>query len=133
MKPIYMLKNLKLEDVKTDSPLDKWFYEMIQKDVEQLTVTDVSRMLRQEVYFDIAIPCAWKYVLENPICGEMYAGQMLELLRVGLIKNPNMKEIRLYDKFKVSERNIYDKYEWDNEFEKGEYIKILEEFQQLFD
>lgn len=28
---IYIMKELKLNDIKQTSPLDKWFYEMVQK------------------------------------------------------------------------------------------------------
>ena len=53
---IYTLKRLKLDELKRTSPLGKWFYEMVQKSVDELTLKDVLHMLRQDVYLDIAIP-----------------------------------------------------------------------------
>ena len=63
---IYRLKGIELKNLKRDSPLDKWFYEMIQKNVNMLTITDISHMLRQEIYLDIAIPLVWEQLFDNP-------------------------------------------------------------------
>lgn len=129
---IYRLKGIELKNLKRDSPLDKWFYEMIQKNVNMLTITDISHMLRQEIYLDIAIPLVWEQLLENPLCGEMYDGQMVELLTRVFINNPGLKEVDLYTVFEKKAWMIYDAYDWDSDYEKEEYRNILLNFSQLF-
>lgn len=129
---IYRLKGIELKNLKRDSSLDKWFYEMIQKNVNMLTITDISHMLRQEIYLDIAIPLVWEQLLENPLCGEMYDGQMVELLTRVFINNPGLKEVDLYTVFEKKAWMIYDVYDWDSDYEKEEYRNILLNFSQLF-
>lgn len=129
---IYRLKGIELKNLKRDSPLDKWFYEMIQKNVNMLTITDISHMLRQEIYLDIAIPLVWEQLFDNPLCGEMYDGQMVELLTRVFINNPGLKEVDLYTVFEKKAWMIYDVYDWDSDYEKEEYRNILLNFSQLF-
>ena len=129
---IYRLKGIELKNLKRDSPLDKWFYEMIQKNVNMLTITDISHMLRQEIYLDIAIPLVWEQLFDNPLCGEMYDGQMVELLTRVFINNPGLKEVDLYTVFEKKAWMIYDVYDWDSDYKKEEYRNILLNFSQLF-
>lgn len=125
---IYELKGIDLKKLKQDSPLDRWFYEMVQKNVNMLTITDVSHMLRQEVYLDIAIPLAWKYLLNNPLCGEMYDGQMLELLTRVFINDPNLKEVDFYAAFEEMVQQVCEIYQCDNDYE-----ELILELRQLFE
>ena len=43
---IYEIKNVDINKLKREMPLDQWFYELVQKKVTELTILDVSRMLR---------------------------------------------------------------------------------------
>ena len=103
---IYALKRLKLDELERTSPLGKWFYEMVQKSVDELTLSDVLRMLRQEVYHDIAIPFACTKVLEDPFCGEMYAEEV---------------------------QQKWETFEWESNFEKEECEKLLFQLNLLFE
>lgn len=38
--------NIDNKQLRTDSPLDKWFIEMIDKSEEELSIKDLSHMLR---------------------------------------------------------------------------------------
>lgn len=93
------IRGIELEKVKQNSPLDRWFYEMIQKKESELTLLDLSRLLRQDIYFDTAIPLAWKKILATPFCGEMYEGQLVELLIRASENNPEKKENSFYGVF----------------------------------
>lgn len=57
--------------------LQKWYNQMIDKTIPELTPGDVSRMLRQEVLLDLAMTRAIEFLRENPFAGEMYEGEML--------------------------------------------------------
>ncbi len=91
-KAIYQLKGINLEELKGTSPLDLWFNEMVRKKVDDLTLKDISHMLRQEIYLDIAMPCAYDRIRDNPLCGEMYDGQLSELLLRVLENHPQERK-----------------------------------------
>lgn len=124
---IYKLKGIELKELKRESPLDEWFYDMVQKNMDMLTIGDISHMLRQEIYLDIAIPLACQQLLNNPLCGEMYNGQMLELLIRVFINNPNYKKVDFYVAFEEKIQRVHGTYNWDNEYE-----RLLLEFKELF-
>lgn len=124
---IYKLKGVELKELKRESPLDEWFYEMVQKSMDMLTIDDISHMLRQEIYLDIAIPLACQQLLNNPLCGEMYDGQMLELLIRVFINNPDLKRGDFYVAFEKKIQRIHGAYNWDNEYE-----RLLLKFKELF-
>lgn len=130
---IYTLKRLKIDELERTSPLGKWFYEMVQKSVDELTLSDVLRMLRQEVYLDIAIPIACTKVLEDPFCGEMYVGEMIDLLTRVFISNPDEKKQDFYTKFTEEVQQKWETFEWENDHEKDEYKKLLIQFSLLFE
>lgn len=44
----------------------------------ELEVSDITRMIRQEEFMDMAILKAIEYLKENPFIGEMYDGELLE-------------------------------------------------------
>lgn len=112
-KEIYKVKGLQLNNLKQTSPLDKWFFEMVQKTINELTIKDISCMLRQEVYLDIAIPCAWKMLLEDPFCGEMYEGEMIKSLTKTLINNPQEKSKNFYKEFVKVINLKMEEHEWE--------------------
>ena len=130
---IYTLKRLKLDELERTSPLGKWFYEMVQKSVDELTLKDVLRMLRQEVYLDIAIPFACTKVLEDPFCGELYVGEMIDRLTKVFISNPDEKKGFPYTIFLEEVRQKWEMFEWADDFEQEEYKELLFELRLLFE
>ena len=80
-KPIFEIEGIDINHICGDSALDRWFKELVQKKIAELTILDISRMLRQNIFLDIAIPVAKKWIETDPNTGEMYDGQLAELLR----------------------------------------------------
>lgn len=80
-KTIGEIKKIDTHDISGESALDRWFQQLIQKRVSELTILDISRMLRQNIFLDIAIPMARQWLNNDPNAGEMYEGQLAELLR----------------------------------------------------
>lgn len=122
---IYIKKNLILHKLKLDCPLDEWFYNMVQKSESELDILDISRMLRQKVYLDIAIPLAWERIMENPFCGEMYDGQLLEILLRVLISSTKNDWYRNYILLKKDISIKVEEHEWDSSEEKEEYKSLI--------
>ncbi|KAF5063135.1 CDI immunity protein [anaerobic digester metagenome] len=59
-------------------PLQKWFNQLIDKQVSEIEVPDVLRMIRQNEFMDIAIPKAVEFLKTNPFAGEMYEGELMK-------------------------------------------------------
>lgn len=130
-KKIYMIKNIDIQELELNSPLDKWFISLVNKQIEELSVLDLSRMLRQEIFLNIAMPVTFERLLENPFEGEMYEGQLLELYIRCLSKYPIYEERKKYIHLcTIASKNI-DLYDWADEYSKQEYKKILNKLEML--
>lgn len=129
--PIYKIKGVNLDLVKKESPLDKWYYIMIQKFVDELSLLDISRMLRQNIFLDIAIPISWKKLVENPFCGELYDGQLLELIVRVTKQNPGIKHTHFFEQFESDIVKKIEAYEWNTGEEKEEYISLVKQLEQI--
>jgi L-fucose isomerase-like protein len=131
-KPIFKLKNININAMKQECSLDKWFIEILQKKVSELNLLDVSRMLRQEIYPDIAVPLTWKILKENPFEGEMYDGQLLELLVRYLMNNQEQKDEISYINFKDTLYDKINKYEWETQDDINSYKVLLDKLDLIF-
>lgn len=130
LKDILHIDNDTVDD---NSPLGQWYKEVINKSLEDITIGDYSRMLRQNVLLHLAVPNTLSILFDNPFEGEMYDGEMLELLiRVikankGLVTQKNLQELLMIAKKEI------DRYEWESERDKEEYILLLKELATLAD
>lgn len=125
IKNIYQCKAIEIEG--KIYPLQKWYNELIEKKVSELEVSDVLRMIRQNVFLDIAISKSVEFLMENPFAGELYEGELLEKLSdvdISILMN-DMKEVRGI----LSDALIKNKsYEWLNEEERKEFEEVVLKF-----
>ncbi|MBC2392974.1 hypothetical protein BJV85_002551 [Clostridium acetobutylicum] len=89
-------------------------------------------MLRQEIYPDIAVPMAWKILKENPFEGEMYDGQLLELLVRHLMNSQEKKDEIDYINFKDTVYYKIDKYDWETQDDIKAYKVLLDKLDLIF-
>lgn len=129
---IYKIKKANIGDMKDDCAMDKWLIGMLQKKVSELSLLDISRMIRQEIYVDIAISIAWKMLKENPFEGEMYDGQLLELLVRYLNSHYEANKKSDYIDFKKALNSKMINYEWENEEDKNNYVINLDKLDLIF-
>ena len=59
-------------------PLQKWYNQLIDKTISEITVADVLRMIRQKQFIKLAMLKAIKFLQEDVFIGEAYDGEMLE-------------------------------------------------------
>ena len=59
-------------------PLQKWYNQLIDKTISEITVADVLRMIRQKQFIKLAMSMAIKFMQEDVFIGESYDGEMLE-------------------------------------------------------
>lgn len=130
MKTIKEIYDTKSIDDKGDLiGLQKWYNSVIEKTPEELDLKDVSIMLRQRFFVEIAVEKAIGYLKANPFIGEMYQGQlMVNLLSLpseayAIIKN-ELGEIAL----KAFE--LCDLHEDLTEKEKEDFLSALTKLKQ---
>lgn len=81
IKDIYNI-TFDLSDIPEENKceMNEWYYKLINKSYEQLDLFDVTRMIIQKLFLELAINKAKIFIAENPFCGERYEGELLELL-----------------------------------------------------
>ena len=60
------------------SPLEKWYNQLIEKTVSEVTVADVLRMIRQDEFIELAVSRAIELLQDDVFIGEMYEGELIE-------------------------------------------------------
>lgn len=52
-------------------PLQKWYNRLIDKSIQEITPEDAAKMLRQEIFPDLAMTKAIEFLQEDPFAGEL--------------------------------------------------------------
>ncbi len=117
------IKNVDVRKLKNECPLDKWYIDILNKPICDLNILDLSRMIRHEVYPDIAIPLAWDILQKNPFEGEMYDGQLLEILTKYIEDHFDDKYYNKYLEFRNQLYSVLCKYEGNLQEDKVEFKK----------
>ncbi|MCR6096145.1 hypothetical protein HXA31_07935 [Salipaludibacillus agaradhaerens] len=73
----YYFKKRREQD---NSPLDEWYNTLINKDVNEIDVFDLCKMIRQNILIDLAVNKATEVLRTNPLEGDVYDGQLIKLL-----------------------------------------------------
>ncbi|UAN24189.1 hypothetical protein KGP25_10915 [Enterobacter sp. JBIWA003] len=58
------------------SSLDEWFYSILDIPIDELSIFDISRSIRQDVFLEYVLPRAEVFLYEDPLAGD-YDGQLL--------------------------------------------------------
>ena len=109
------------------SSLDEWFNCIMEKTVDELTIADICRMLRQKICSVVAIGKAIDMLEKDPFTGDLYEGQLMLTLY-------NAKEkylCRRYDDIEpLLEKAAFSSktHDWASEYEKFDYLHTIEAF-----
>ena len=113
------------------APLELWYNEMINKRIDELSILDISRMLRQNELMPLAVSKAMERLIKNPLDGEMYDGNPLYQV-VDAIKrhgaSVDKQTAEEFIKIANARKEIYD---WEFAEEKAEYDELLDTFKRL--
>ncbi|ALR74827.1 contact-dependent growth inhibition system immunity protein [[Enterobacter] lignolyticus] len=71
--------NLK-PDSDQKSSLEQWFESVIDIPIEELSVEDLCRAIRQDLFIDQLMPRVLKVLAEDPLAGEYYDGELISAL-----------------------------------------------------
>lgn len=105
-------------------PLQEWHNLLIEKTIDEITVADVARMLRQNELVDLALPKAIRFLQQDLFAGELFEGELLETLSE--IDATILKPVA-YD-LKIIVKNAADKqitHEWLYDGEEDEFQEII--------
>ena len=67
-------------EVQEGYALDEWFNALINKKITNLNINDLCRMIKQDIFIEVAIDRAFEFLKLNPLEGDVYDGQLLEVL-----------------------------------------------------
>ena len=127
IKNIYGCSNIEAEGELY--PLQKWYNQVIEKTISEITIADVLRMMRQNEFVELAISRAIDYLKDNPFAGELYEGELLEkvsMFDINQIRDYS-DEIRNILEIALKENEVY---EWLNEDERMAFKKIVNSFSE---
>lgn len=127
------IKKIDPESLGTHYGLEVWHRSVLNKKISELNLRDISTMLRQDLYADIAMPIAWNILHRSPFEGEMWDGQLLEIV------------VEYFTKHKIASKNIeikefldklgtrIEEHEWDYENGSSGYKKTVNTLVDLLD
>lgn len=125
IKEIYSL-NQNNQNAEPEYALETWYARLINKTADEIDLEDASRMLSQNVFIDLGIKKAMEILSEDPIAGEFYDGQLLELLSaVDLDEFKDLSQLKLLLQ-KIN--NNLSNLDWSSEEDQIEYNELLTNF-----
>ena len=105
-------------------PLQKWYNELINKTIHEITMADVLRMIRQKQFIDLAMSKAIKFLQDNVFFGESYDGEILEKIS----EMDSSILITYADDLRKITKNALEKsvmHEWSYDGEEDEFKQIV--------
>ncbi len=108
-------------------PIHYWHAEVINKCYEDLLLFDVTRLLTQKMYLEVAILKAIEFLEEDVFCGFRYDGELLEVLSQSNLKLLNNVQ-DIIKKILNSGLKEVDSFEWNDETERVHFTQLLENF-----
>ena len=123
IKDKYGVNEIKLNNDSTS--LEIWFNKMINKTEDELEISDLLRMIRQNLFMDLALNLSIEMLKQNPFIGEYYEGELINhLLRI---------DVNLIIRYKDDIKQILSdaqinicKIVWESEDDKDEFNKNLQ-------
>ncbi len=121
----------KCDKLDGDDPLVIWHNQVIEKRENELTVSDVARCIRQNLFMEVAVEMMLVYLLHNPYEGDAYKGELME--KAGEI---DLKYL-VNHKSTISEilekaYEFSDSYEWESEEDKKEYLDSVDKLAERY-
>lgn len=72
------------------SSLEQWFERVIDIPLNELSVEDLCRAIRQELYIDQLMPRILEVMKDDPLAGEYYDGELIAALST--VKEKDLKD-----------------------------------------
>ena len=119
LKAIY-----KCEKLEGDDLLVIWHNQVIEKRVDELTVSDVARCFRQNLFLEIAYEMLLVYLLHNPYEGDVSEGELMD--KASEIENGYIKKYKdTIIKIIENAHRFIETHEWEFDEDKSEYVESV--------
>ena len=127
IKDIYNAEKLSGND-----SLVEWHNNVIEKTEAELTVSDVARCIRQNLFVETAYEMLIVYLMQDPFAGDMYPGELME--KAGDVDAEIMRKHSrsLKELIKKAELFIKDN-KWELEDEREEYIESVNNLKNIIE
>ena len=115
IKSLKSLYGLEYDKSNYQSSLINWYNRLIDKSADELSIMDVSRMIRQNILKEVAIDRAVELLLSDPFGGEMQDGELLALVVSCGSEITKPKQIELLIEMIYKLENEVTDFDWENE------------------
>lgn len=78
------------KELSSQSSLEQWFERVIDIPIDELTIGDLCRAIRQELFVKQLMPVAFNFLKEDPLAGENYDGELITALST--MKDKDIKD-----------------------------------------
>lgn len=68
------------KELSSQSSLEQWFERVIDIPIDELTIGDLCRAIRQGIFFNQLIIIVFNFLKEDPLAGENYDGELITAL-----------------------------------------------------
>ena len=113
------------EKLSGDDPLVIWHNQVIEKCVEQLTVSDVARCIRQKIFLETAYEMLLVYLLHDPYEGDVYKGELMDKASEIDCEYVAKHKDTILEIIKKAYHFI-ETYEWESDEDKIEYTEAVD-------
>lgn len=132
MEKIKQIYNISADFGLSENKYDIWLEELLNKTEDEVSYKDVYMMFSQNELEELAIKKAIEFIIEDPLAGEMWDGHFLEQLT-----NVSINKLKQFSKelkeLSSGIENQIDNSLWDFEYEKENYIGILNQFKNMIE
>ena len=112
------------EKIEGNDPLVQWYNAVIEKRVDELTISDVARCIRQNIFIESAYEVLLAYLLQNPYEGDVYEGELMD--KAGKVdKNIIIKYKETILEIINIAQEFIKTYDWICEEDKEEYTDAV--------
>ncbi len=104
--------------------LQIWYNDLLKKTEDELTIFDVTRMIRQRKFLDLAVSKALVFLINDPFVGDCFPGELLEKIidtDTAIVKQNKVVLQRII----VTCKENIDNFDWSDNDEKAEFRSRL--------
>ena len=125
IKDLYNCKKLSGDD-----PLVTWHNQVMEKKVYELSISDVARCIRQNLFLESAYEMLLVYLLHNPYAGDAYEGELMD--KAGEIDhNYLIKHKETILEIIENAKSFIAKYDWQCDEDKSEFIEAVDKLSEI--
>lgn len=125
IKELYKCERLKGKD-----PLVIWHNRVIEKREDELTISDVARCIRQNLFVETAAEMLLVYLLHDPYTGDVYGGELMEKARDIDIKYL-LKHKDIVSEIIEKANEFIENNKWESDEEKHEYKESVDKLGEI--